>query len=112
MSTAVKNISLLVPNKKYYWRVKAHNSTGWSTFSPINKFTLSIAVTSMLPTTYSFNFSNFKAKSNWFCYTLPVASQININIYNIQGKLVYKYSKHYQNPGYYKTSLKISELSK
>ncbi len=95
----------------YYWRVKAHNSSGWGSFSQISNFSVDIPSTAILPSSYSLNLTNFNSNSKWLYYTLPIQSHINIKIYNLQGKIVYNNSKH-QNAGVYNISINLPTLSK
>jgi hypothetical protein len=96
----------------YWWRVRAHNGSGWGGWSDTLKFTLaSTAVT--LPQRYSMNFHGLTASGpSVVRYALPAPSQVSIRIYTLQGKLTAILLESYQETGNHQVPVNLSALSK
>ncbi len=95
----------------YWWRVKAHNTSGWGSYSDIFKFTVNSTAV-VLPKSYSLNFYGMPNARSLITYALPVPSQVSIRLYNIQGKFIATLCNSYQASGYYQIPANLTALSK
>lgn len=101
----------LASGTTYWWRVKAHNASGWGSYSDTLKFTL-VNTAVILPKSYSLNLYGASGARSMIKYALPAPSQISIRIYSIQGKLIKSLAESYQTAGYYLVQADLSSLSK
>jgi hypothetical protein len=98
--------------KSYWWRVKAHNISGWGPYSKIREITITLPSTAVLPASY-LQFSNGTSSSmSMISYGLPNASNVSVRLYSIQGKLVQTVFNSFQKKGLYKMPISFAGLSK
>ncbi|MBN1129462.1 MAG: T9SS type A sorting domain-containing protein, partial [Chitinispirillaceae bacterium] len=95
----------------YWWRVRAHNLSGWGEWSDTLKFTLASTAVS-LPKSYSLNLYGVSGARSIIKYALPAPSLVSIRIYSIQGKLIKTLVESRQAAGYYRIPSNLSALSK
>jgi hypothetical protein len=96
----------------YWWRVTAHNIAGWGAPSVLSKFTMNIPVVAVLPKKYSCVLNGMSRLGSTIKYGLPVASNVSIKLFNVQGKLVKMIRDTFQQPGYYQVNICSSDLSR
>ena len=80
-------------NKTYYWKVRAHNATGWGEFSDTWNFSITITgiVTGgEVPVVFQLkqNYPNPFNPSTTIEYQLPVRSYVKLEIYNAVGEKI------------------------
>jgi hypothetical protein len=102
----------LEENISYWWRVMAHNSAGWGTFSELRKFSVDIHSAVALPEKYSCILGDLSKAGSYIKYSLPSGADVSIKLYTIQGKLVKSIVNMYQNAGYYRIPLEKLARSK
>jgi Laminin G domain. len=100
-------------NKMTYWfHVKAHNSSGWGSFSDTRKFTVNFPTAVLLPKTFSFKFSGISASNSFIRYSLPKECDVSFKLFNVQGKLIRTFINANQSAGNYQIPLNIADLSR
>jgi hypothetical protein len=95
----------------YWWRVKAHNGSGWGNWSDTLKFTLASTAVA-LPKSYFLNLYSISGARFIINYALPAPSPVSIRIYSIQGKLIKTLVESRQAAGHYQIPSNLSALSK
>lgn len=107
--------TVLNPNTKYFWRVKASSSNGISQFSNIWFFIVG-TITSVnspgLPKTYSLsqNYPNPFNPTTVINYSLPKRSFVTLTIYDDLGREVQTLVNNEQNAGNYSINFNASSL--
>jgi hypothetical protein len=96
----------------YWWRVKAHNITGWGSFSIQRKFSIFIPVTSTLPRPVSFSFDVNKSTGSTVTYVLSSASDVSIRLITVQGKPVQTFRCALQSAGLHHFRMDLAALAK
>ncbi len=56
------------------------------------------------------NYPNPAAYTTTFSYTVPSSSLVNLNVFDLKGRLVKTYFNNYENSGYYQKLVDISDL--
>jgi len=101
----------LVSGMTYWWRVMAHNGSGWGVYS--DTFKLIVTSTAVvLPGSYSLNLYTMSKARSLINYSLPLPSQISIKLYSMQGKCIKTLCNAFQSSGSYQISFDCSALSK
>jgi hypothetical protein len=95
----------------YWWRVRAHNGSGWGDYSDTFKFTVNMTAVT-LPKSYSLNYFSVSHEGSLIKYSLAAPSQVSIKVYAIQGKLIKSMVNAYQAAGYYQVPVNLDALSK
>jgi hypothetical protein len=95
----------------YWWRVRAHNGSGWGIYSDTFKLTVA-STAAVLPESYSLNFYGVSNARSFISYALPAPSHVSIRLYTIQGKLVTSFIDSYQAAGYHQIPANLTSLSK
>jgi hypothetical protein len=89
----------------YYWRVRAVNAGGASSWSTVWNFitgtTATLPSTSPLPRAFSFSASHGSVR-----YSLPSACHVSLKYYDLRGRLVAMLINRTQGAGYYMLSIK------
>jgi len=79
-------------NKKYWWRVKAYNLSGWGEFSEVRTFDIVVSVEdeNQLPVVFSMeqNYPNPFNPSTKIKYSVPQSSNVVIKVFDILGNEV------------------------
>ena len=94
MATSLQ-IGPLQNNTEYYWRVRAKNESGYSSFSPIWKFTTMLPssveqTSSVIPKEYELiqNFPNPFNPTTDISFSIPKRSFVSIKVYDLLGREV------------------------
>ena len=95
-STGTDTLSVASPletDQTYYWRVRAHNTAGWGSFSDVWSF--SVVITGIddekqVPAEYSLsqNYPNPFNPSTTISYGLPAKSHLSLDVFNLLGQRV------------------------
>jgi hypothetical protein len=97
-----KLVRNLQPNSTVWWRVQAHNSTGWGTWSTKYAFEIRLPSTHagvmLIPKAFSFAISGQRGSIR---YALPKAEQVSLRLYSINGQLQAVCVNKRQEAGYY-----------
>lgn len=96
----------------YWWRVKAHNISGWGNVSELSKFVIDLPVVALFPAKFTCILTSVAISDSYVKYGLPSTSKVSIRLYNIQGKLLKILCNTNQQAGYYQISINSSLLSK
>jgi hypothetical protein len=112
VTDTTKKVKALQNATKYWWRVRAHNNlSGWGQYSDKRSLTVNIPTSVLIPKDYSCSANGMSRSGTFIRYGLPKASLVTIKLYSIQGKLLKIIGNSYQQPGYYRVSVGISNLS-
>ena len=107
----------LLPNKNYWWRVRAFNSNGWGNFSEVRTFsTLFVGVNdegSQLPTKFSLeqNYPNPFNPATTIAYSIPKESLVSLKIYDVMGREVAEVVNGRQSAGAYNVEFDAASLA-
>ena len=107
----------LLPNKNYWWRVRAFNSNGWGNFSEVRTFsTLFVGINdegSQIPTKFSLeqNYPNPFNPATTIAYSIPKESQVSLKIYDVMGREVVELASGRQAAGSYNIEFDASSLA-
>jgi hypothetical protein len=107
----------LLPNKNYWWRVRAFNSNGWGDYSEVRTFsTLFVGIDdgeSQIPTKFSLeqNYPNPFNPTTTITYTIPKESQVSLKIYDVMGREVVELASGRQTAGSYTVEFDASSLA-
>ena len=100
----------------YWWRVKAHNVAGWSPFSEVRRF--AVSVTGLyglieIPTEYSLaqNYPNPFNPSTVIRFGLPKKSHVSLVIFNAVGQRLAELVNEEKEAGYHEVSYNASGLA-
>ena len=106
--TTYAELSGLITNEVYYWRVGAVDIEEQETFSSIDSFSTVIVgvepgTEQAIPTTYelSQNYPNPFNPETVIRYALPKSSDVSLVIYNIMGQEIIRWDQSNVQPGYY-----------
>ena len=110
ITDTVTTVEYLTKNTTYYWRVKARNDDGASTWSEVHSFntsgSASLEKNSFTPQTFSFFRSSGSIR-----YCLPERCRVSVKYYDIGGRMVESYVNNFQNAGNHTLALPRSSLS-
>ncbi|HEX2959898.1 MAG TPA: Ig-like domain-containing protein, partial [Chitinispirillaceae bacterium] len=99
-------------NTSFWWSVKAHNESGWGTFSTPQKFSIKIPTTSAANVNY-FQITNGVSNCGYrMKYGLAEPSNVSLRIFTLQGKLIRTVVHAYQKSGNYSVAIPAALLSK
>jgi hypothetical protein len=112
ISDTVSLVRHLRNESTLWWRIKAHNAAGWSTFSDSRKLSVRIPTTSILPKNYSFTVNDLSASKSLIHYCLPQAANVSFKLFNVQGKFVRAFINEHQPAGYYRVKINLTGLSR
>jgi hypothetical protein len=107
VTDTTRRITSLVNNTTYYWRVKAHNTAGWGTYSSETRFVTSFS--GVLFGGSALHAFSLKNTSGVLHYTLPGQCFVSIRYYDIRGRMMGSYVGRVQGAGSY--SLRLPVLS-
>lgn len=104
--TTISKEFTALPNKSYWWKVKAHNATGWGEFSDVWKFnsmTVDVKEESLPTKTELFqNYPNPFNAGTEISFNIAEQSFVTLKIFNLLGnEIEVPINKNY-NPGNYK----------
>ncbi len=110
-----KNVTGLIADQTYYWRVKAGNVSGWGPYSEARTF---IAVTTGvndergIPTEFglSQNYPNPFNPSTSIEFALPMASPVSLEVYSLIGERVAVLVNGPMQAGYHTVAFDASSL--
>ena len=101
-------------NKKYWWRVKAYNASGWGNFSEVRTFDIISSVESE-ETNIEFalgqNYPNPFNPITSIKYSIPNRSNVVLKIYDILGTVVTTLVNEEKEQGVYTISFDASNLA-
>ena len=103
-------------NRAYWWRVKAHNATGWGPFSEERKFTVlvtGVVVDKEIPTEFSLsqNYPNPFNPSTVIRYGLPERVHVRLEVFNVLGEMVAEFVNEEKEAGWHEVLLSGAQLS-
>jgi hypothetical protein len=101
----------IVNGMSYWWRVMAHNGSGWGVYSDTFKFTVTSTAV-VLPKSYSLNLYTLSKTRSLINYSLPLPSQVSIKLYSMQGKCIKTLCNAFQSSGSYQITFDCAEFSK
>jgi hypothetical protein len=120
MTTIVKNdttltdttytLADLTSGQTYYWQVRAHNASGWSSYGEKRKFQRTIT-TAVLPKAYSVVFNGIRRNGGSMKFGLPQGSQVSMRLFSPQGKIVKVICSGYLAAGYHTANMDMSSVS-
>jgi hypothetical protein len=99
-------LTALVNNTTYYWRVKAHNTAGWGSYSAETRF-----VTSFVGVLFNGNAIralSMKYSSGMLRYTIPNRCYVSVKYYDIRGRMVGSFVNSTEGAGAHSLSLPLS----
>ena len=113
ITDTMKIVSKCFTNKtSYWWRVKAHNVSGWGSFSEPRKLNIDIPPTKIIVNDFSLQ-GNDKSPSRFLiCYRLISRSKVSLKLLSLQGRLIQTFVHSFQNVGTHQVPLDFSCLSK
>jgi hypothetical protein len=117
LTDTLKIISGLNVNTKFFWKVKAKNSSGSSDYSTIRSFRTSLTgiinVSSEIPSEFklSYVYPNPFNSSAIIRYSVKENALVKITIFDILGKEHKTLLNDVENPGVYEIMLNIPELT-
>jgi hypothetical protein len=107
----------LLPNKNYWWRVRALNSAGWGDFSEVRTFsTLLVGVEDdkfQIPKMFSLeqNYPNPFNPSTIIKYSVPKSSLVSIRVYDLTGQEVASLVNEVKEVGTYEIKFDARNLA-
>jgi len=118
-STGKDTLSVAFPiadGETYWWRVRAHNNSGWGSFSEAWSFLVLLTGVSnenSIPAEYSLsqNYPNPFNPSTVIRYGLPSQSHVSLEVFNMLGQRVASLVDEVQDPGYYEVTFERADLS-
>ena len=110
-----KNVSGLIANQTYYWRVKAGNISGWGPYSEGRNFvaiTVGVNDERGLPTAFglSQNFPNPFNPATTIEFAVPTEAHVTVDVYNAIGEQVATLVDEARGAGYHTVSFDASSL--
>jgi hypothetical protein len=106
----------LLPDKNYYWRVRALNPGGWGSFSSAGTFTTTITGIgddeSQIPKVFSLeqNYPNPFNPSTTITYSIPKESHVSLKIFDVRGREVATVVNERKSTGVYEAEFNASSL--
>lgn len=97
---------------KYWWRVKAHNQTGWGTFASNMAFSVRIQSTMANPIMSSAILHGGVVNREHLAYTLTKPSFVKITLYNSNGNVLTTLISQEQSTGSYQIPINTERLPK
>jgi uncharacterized repeat protein (TIGR02543 family) len=101
----------LTDKTTYWWHARAHNSAGWGSFSALNRLTVAIPSTAVIPKSFSFAMNGMWNSRSSISYALPAETRVSIRLYDIQGRLIATLCDSYEPAGYYHVPVSRVTLS-
>jgi hypothetical protein len=114
-STVTDTIEMVKPiaaNQRYWWKVKAHNISGWGEFSPEYWFTKGGTASVVIPKTYEVKSAGLSGTAGVLRYALPVKCRVSVNYYNLKGQIMGVFVNQVQGAGVYSLCLPLSSWAK
>ncbi len=114
-TTAV--IRNLIKSMEYYWRVRAHNLSGWGPYSSTGRFLRSLTAVNAMPQgipsdlVLMQNFPNPFNPSTTITYGLPQRVQVLVTVYNTLGETVAEIIDCEMEAGYHSIRFDASGLA-
>lgn len=113
-TTAV--LKALADKSTRWWRVSARNATGWGLFSETRKFTVDLDGTAVealaLPARFGLVFTGMTSSGASIRYAMPVAAEVSLKLYNIQGRLVRTIRDSRDAAGYHHAQIDLRPFAK
>jgi len=94
------------------WRVRAHNASGWGSYSPIWKFDVQVSNVSNTDHGYAVNVHHITASRAGLYYQLPRTVDVWIRLFNASGRMVFSYACNQQAPGRYFLPISAKQRAK
>ncbi|MFZ1519663.1 MAG: YCF48-related protein [Ignavibacteriaceae bacterium] len=106
----------LMPNTKYYWKVKAYNNLGYGVYSNTNQFVTNLTDlenTVIQPFEFSLsqNYPNPFNPSTKISWQSPVSSWQTLKVYDVLGNEIATLVNEYRDAGNYEINFDASKLS-
>lgn len=117
ITDTIKTISGFINDSTYYWKVKAKNEYSWGPFSQTWKFTINTVSASNNQTDIPDKFELYQNYPNPFNpvtkikFALPVASDAEITVYDITGRIVEEVSFGKISAGYFEYTFDAGNFS-
>jgi hypothetical protein len=96
------NIKRSLTNKQtYWWRIKAYNASGWGAFCEKQSFTIDIPTSAFSKVSHDPCFTKICISGSLISYMLAKEASVTIALYDINGRMLYKFPTIIQAPGNY-----------
>ena len=86
----------------YWWRVNAHNSSGWGSKGDAYSFSLDNPTNTKVSKSME---PYFAVQRSGIIYRIPQASSVSVSLYSLQGVELFSQEYGWQQPGIYSVSL-------
>lgn len=97
LADTLLSLDSLVPDTTHYWRVRSLNATGAGSWSAIASFVTANPSTLQDGRRFAFSLSGFGG--GLLRYSLPIACDVSLEVYDPGGKVVWRYQQRNQSAG-------------
>jgi hypothetical protein len=111
LTDTIYTCRLLENYKSYWWRVSAHNASGWGFSCQAKKFIINIPTTAIVPEKVTLKMGGISGANGNIMYGLPKNSQVDIKVYDFRGMLVKVLVNSEQKAGFHSVSMKSTGIA-